>query len=557
MKHYHTICQSVRGESHIRRGIPKEDAAKVVRFEDRVVAAVSDGHGDPRCMRSQVGAHLAVNITLDILRDWDVGCGNDDAKQLHARVTALAHEIIDRWNLAVETHFKENPLTEAELQAAGNMRLSYVQGKHISHIYGATLIALMQSKDTLFFLQKGDGRAVMIDSQGRFNDQVIPWDDRCYLNVTTSLCDPDAPDTFTYRLLSGEDTDNISAVMLGSDGVEDSFANSDLMNAYYGLLATECIENGEAATEEAMLNDLAEMSKYGSKDDISVVGLIDPETIPAIKPVFERMQKLGTLSLKFESSTARFSSMAAAFTRRLQQLQAKQKAFEAFKRNREIIELNYVQDPFQTDRLKQELESIQLEIDQRNAKEQLLQERVSTSTEALQKTSRALTGIEQDQTQLLNRIEHRSPGTLPFLPPEHSAWVLELSKFRQLDLKALFADQERKLKHDKQELEDWQKQTQTMELRKIKLAMDLENFKLAQQSRDERNRKKIEARIKKHEEEEDRLKRELFNTKADFEAYEKKYEAAKLEREQLLTQIEQLKRSVPTACPLEDCDGME
>ena len=38
---------------------------------------------------------------------------------------------------------------------------------------------------------------------------------------------------------------------------------------------------------------------------------------------------------------------------------------------------------------------------------------------------------------------------------------------------------------------------------------------------------------------------------------QKKYEAAKLEREQLLTQIEQLKRSVPTACPLEDCDGME
>ena len=339
MKHYHVICQSVRGESHVQRRTPKEDAAAVIRMDDRVIGAVSDGHGDPRCMRSQVGAQMAVDIALELLRDWDAEDTLEGETLLDSHIASLARAIVDRWNQTVAAHFQENPLTEAELLNAGNLKESYIQGRRISHIYGATLIAFLRSKDYLLLLQKGDGHAVLIDRQGRIDDRVIPWDDRCYLNVTTSLCDMDASDTFTYCILRNGEVEDIAAVMLGSDGVEDSFSNPDLMGAYYGLLAVECIENGEEATNMAMLDDLAEMSKYGSKDDISVVGLIDPEIIPSLKPIFERMQKRGTLVLKLESSASRLASMSAAHARREQQLRAKRRLLEEYqRRSAEIIE---------------------------------------------------------------------------------------------------------------------------------------------------------------------------------------------------------------------------
>lgn len=549
MKQYHVICQSVRGESHIQHGTPKEDAAAVIRLDDRIVGAVSDGHGDPRCMRSQLGSQMAVDIALELLRDWDAEGAGDDAALLGPRVDALAHEIIDRWVRAVESHFRENPLTEAELQDAGNLKPVYLQGRHIPHIYGATLIALLRTRDSLFLLQKGDGHAVVIDRQGGVDDQVIPWDDRCYLNVTTSLCDPDAADTFKYRLLRGGEVEDIAAVLLGSDGVEDSFSVPDLMGAYYGLLAVECVENGEEATDEAMLSDLAEMSKYGSKDDISVVGLIDPEAIPPLKPVFERMQQRGTLALKLESSTARLGSMSAAFTRREQQLQAKQRALEEFRRESSAIiekrdalaERGTLPDPTKNKGSKRDLESLQRQIDQRNGEEARLRKRVSALTADYDSYERKLSAARLKHAKLIDRIENPSADPFFFFQREMTLWELKDCKDQLCDLEDAFAELEQQLKSAEQELEDWQAQTRALEQRRKALAGELEEAKRVKRSGTDRQRRDLDAQIEQRAEEESRLEREVAEIEADFETYGKKLDAARRERDQLLAEIEQLK----------------
>ena len=541
MKQYQVICQSVRGASHIRRGTPKEDAAAVVRLNDRIIGAVSDGHGDPRCMRSDIGSQLAVDIAMELLREWDPGNVFDDAEAFDARVTALAQGIVDRWNQAVEAHFRENPLTETELKDAGNMRSGFLQGRHISHIYGATLIALLRTEEYLFLLQKGDGHAVVIDRDGNVNDQVVPWDNRCYLNITTSLCDPDASDTFTHRLLQGEEAGNIAAVMLGSDGVEDSFANSDLMGAYYGLLAVECAENGEEATEKAMLRDLSEMSEYGSKDDISVVGLIDPEAVLPLKPLFERMQQRGALALKLQSSVTRLSSMSAAYARREQQLQAKRDELEAIRRSGvETAQSGAVRkeregarDPARM----QELETLQREINQRNAQEAILRKRVNAYAADYEKYDRELSSVKLEYANLLNRFENPNANPLLFILRENALWKLESCKDRLLDMCEAFDEEERQLKQAEQELEDWQRQTQALEQRRKKLA---DEQKSALHS-DAQLRHDAEIKSGQPSAEEERLERELSEIEADFEAYRKKYEAARQERDQLLAQIEQLK----------------
>ena len=549
MKDYMVICQSVQGESHIQRGTPKEDAAAVIRLDDRIVGAVSDGHGDPRCMRSQVGSQLAVDIVLELLRDWSFEGALDDAALIDSRLTALAHEIIDRWNQAVEAHFRENPLTEEELQNAGNMRSSYLQGRHITHIYGSTLIALLRLEDSLLLLQKGDGHAVVIDREGRVDDQVIPWDDRCYLNVTTSLCDSDAPDTFTWRLLFPEEVENIAAVLLGSDGVEDSFSNPELMGAYYGLLAAECVENGEEATEKAMLSDLAEMSKYGSKDDISVVGLIDPEKIPPLKPVFERMQKRGTLALRLDSSTTRLGSMSAAYARREQQLQAKRRALEEYRQaSREIIEKRDLleeqgstPDMLILQERKRDRESLQRKIDQRNIEEGRLRKRVSGLTADYERYDRKRSAARLKHAQLLDKVNHPSADPFFFFQNELTLWQLKDSEEHLRDYDDVFEEVERHLKQKEQQLEKWQAQTQALERRMKEIDDELEDVELARQSETERQRRNLEVELEQRAEEEERLMREVAGLEADFESYGKKYDAARREREQLLAEIEQLK----------------
>ena len=554
MKHYQVICQSVRGESHIRRNTPKEDAAAVVRLDDRIIGTVSDGHGDPRCMRSQVGSQLAVDAAVEMLRDWEIEGACDD-QHLESRIRELSRGIVDRWTRAVEAHFAENPLTDAELNDAGNLRASYLQGRYISHIYGATLLALLRWDDRLLLLQKGDGHAVVIDKRGCIDDQVIPWDDRCYLNVTTSLCDSDAADTFTYRLLRGEAVEDIAAVMLGSDGVEDSFSNSDLMGAYYGLLATECVENGEAATEEAMLRDLSEMSRYGSKDDISVVGLIDPEAIPPLKPVFERIQKRGTLALKLEKCTARLGSMSAAYARREQQMQAKQQALEAFRsKTAEIAagrdtpdEDHGVLNQMKLGKLERDLEMLQRRINQRNDEELRLRKQVSASAEEYKKRERERSSARLKYARLLDSLEQFDGNPLSFLWKDNDLWMLESLKDHYLDTDEAFSEQERLLRHAEQDLEDWQKKTQAMELRRKKLTDEIEEARRAQNSRT--GRRSIEAEIEQRGGEESRLEREAAEIRADFEAYCDKYEAAKRERDQLAAEIEQMKESAPIAHP--------
>ena len=404
-------------------------------------------------------------------------------------------------------------------------------------------------KDSLFLLQKGDGHAVVIDRQGAVSDQVIPWDDRCYLNVTTSLCDSDAAGSFTWRLLQGDEVEDIAAVMLGSDGVEDSFANSDLMGAYYGLLAVECVENGESATEAAMLNDLAEMSRYGRKDDISVVGLIDPEAMPPLKPIFERMQKRGALALKLESVTARLNSMSAAYARREQQLQAKRQALEAYQRaSAEIAGKQDAQDDrrsmtdrFRLGKLRHDLESLQREIDRRNAEEARLRKRVSAATADYDKYNRELSAARLEMTRLIDRCENPGSDPLSMIQREYAFWELENCKDRLDYLNDAFSEQEHVLQRTEQDLDKWQKDTQSLEQHRKKLSDELEGYKVSQHAAVEQQRRHVEAELEQRNEEENRLKHELSDIEADFEDYGKKYDAAVSDRDQLVQEIEKLK----------------
>ena len=408
MKNEIIIHQSVRGESHIQRGTPKEDAAVCVRFDDRIIGVVSDGHGDQRCMRSEIGSQMAVDITLEILKGWDLQAACDADGLFEDQIHLLARTIVDKWTKAVTAHFQEVPLTENELQKAGNFLEFYQKGEKISHIYGATLIAFLQTQDKLLFLQKGDGHAFVINQQGETENDIIswdaiPWDDRCLLNVTTSLCDSDAADSFTWRLITGSEMENIAAIMIGSDGVEDSFPNLEMAGLYYGNLAVACAENGVEETEQTLELDLEKMSRNGSKDDISIAGLVYPNRILPLKQKLEAKKEIGQLIIQMESLKSRLSSMNSAFSRREQIVREKEE-----KLNRYQSETREIED--QQEKLERKIDMQKLLLDDRYSEEEKLQREIDESIQAYDDYKQKLDAVKKEYDEIGNQLEALQAG---------------------------------------------------------------------------------------------------------------------------------------------------
>lgn len=68
MSNYHSFSASVQGASHVKKKIVMQDASG--NFEDEKVKliALSDGHGDSSCFRSDRGSKLIVDVGIAELK---------------------------------------------------------------------------------------------------------------------------------------------------------------------------------------------------------------------------------------------------------------------------------------------------------------------------------------------------------------------------------------------------------------------------------------------------------------------------------------------------------
>ena len=91
--------------------------------------------------------------------------------------------------------------------------------------YRTTLIAAVQAKNFWFGLHIGDGKCVTVNPAGEYT-QPIPWDEKCFLNQTTSLCDEQALHSFRYYF--GK-VDLPLAIFIATDGVDDTFGTDEAL----------------------------------------------------------------------------------------------------------------------------------------------------------------------------------------------------------------------------------------------------------------------------------------------------------------------------------------
>lgn len=314
---------TVRGASHTRHGIPCQDDSCSYNDPDGrfQIATIADGHGDQTCVRSDQGSRFAVDSANDALKELaqvalegggfeDAGFGDlVNATTGGFAMRNLCKRIVSLWHERVKENLTENPLSECEMDDAGDaVGNEYRRGIGLNRAYGTTLIACLICDDKALFVHQGDGRCDVFHKNGTV-DQPVPWDDRCFDVFTTSMCDRDAAvkmRTWVIDLL----VDPLVAVFMGSDGIEDSFVNMEGTHCFYRRLADTLVKLGTGdKLDERLGNDLSELSESGSADDVSVAGIVDIEGIKSLLSSFKQMIRAYELEDKISEIDTRLLSM--------------------------------------------------------------------------------------------------------------------------------------------------------------------------------------------------------------------------------------------------------
>lgn len=254
---------SRRGSSHERTGAPNQDAYAVQRVGSSVVAAVADGHGGRRYVRSQVGSALAVRLAAEIGVEL-LSARRPDASEA---ARALPARLLPAWRAAVDTHYHQHPLTPDETERAGTEQLDP------AILYGATLIVALAAHDVVAVAQIGDGSA--LGAAPHRVEHLVPGDDRLVANETTSLCLPNALADFRWGTAHFETG---SAVLLSTDGYGNSFASEGWEDEVMTDLVTELDSHGFEEVAASLGSWAGDSAAVGG-DDVTLVLL--SRTLPA------------------------------------------------------------------------------------------------------------------------------------------------------------------------------------------------------------------------------------------------------------------------------------
>ncbi len=339
MGHLITFNVTCKGASHIKSGKPCQDFSLSWKSDngDILVAIVCDGHGGDTYVRSDRGSKLAAEIALYNIkhmvetvspqlfleREGAVTArpeNEDDIfhkqRQIHQKTSVNEDDIqsqqerqdnafyeavtpirdIDQemqrlfaciytqWTLAIEEDAKNNPFTDWEN--------SQLNGMRITKAYGTTLMAFVRTPLYWFAFHIGDGKMLCCDANLNWREPV-PWDCNCFLNITTSLCLREPLHSFRYAFNGKGEFP--AAVIMGSDGLDDSWCTMDNLKNFYSSSLSIFNDLKEEETIKEMREYLPRLSEKGSRDDMSMAGIIDMDMIVNSVSIYKKQKELNSI----------------------------------------------------------------------------------------------------------------------------------------------------------------------------------------------------------------------------------------------------------------------
>lgn len=356
-----------QGASHIKKNLVCQDCATTAVTDDgTVILALSDGHGSERYFRSDDGSRIAVEVAVgaakEFLSHFNPGMmlgADDSASYIRAGVPYdalpdgpgmlpspemarlfghFARAIILRWHRAIISHWNENPVDFGKLSPAIN-RYYIEDGRldesKIPKAYGCTLMLAVRAAGFWFAMHIGDGKIIAFRVDGTAWEPV-PWDKACFTTTTTSLCELDEKRT---RLAYGTDMDDVAALFLGSDGMDDSFPDIAGLESTYGInFIRRMVVSGLDLNENSYLERLLDYISHNfSGDDMSVAYWVDSESLSGMIPGILKAE-VGRLVRMIADCDTRIERIHRDILRNDESLERIGKDFAKLKEGRSLLE---------------------------------------------------------------------------------------------------------------------------------------------------------------------------------------------------------------------------
>ena len=315
------IGETVPGASHIRAEIPNQDAILQVRESGRslpIILSVADGHGSPKCFRSNYGSRFAVKKSAQIVGEFlDERRGKFDLAEIETKgKDYLPKEFVKKWRKTVEYHLKNNSFTDEEFKkleeksGAGARKL--IEENPLL-AYGTTSLTVALEEDFVLYLQLGDGDILNVSETGEVT-KPLPEDARLLANETTSMCLKDAEKDFRFFVQKISSEQSPALVLLSTDGYLNSFSDeAGFFQAGTDILNMLAAENGFGAVNENLKAWLEEATQMGSGDDCTVGIIYRPDVLKKSEKTTES-ETLETTTITETPPSPETSQAIAALT---------------------------------------------------------------------------------------------------------------------------------------------------------------------------------------------------------------------------------------------------
>lgn len=286
------IGESVKGASHVRSGLPNQDAIR--RFPESgiglpLILAVSDGHGSAKSFRSDRGSRFAVETAIKVIQEFFLSSQPSDVNFSALKDAAerlLPQRLVNEWRKAVnkdlglsendEEKLTNKPnFTDEEkkilVQKDGEAAWQAVEN-NIFLAYGATLLAVLVTEFFIVYIQLGDGDILEVDSKGN-TTRPLERDPNLIANETTSLCMNKAWNEFQIHLEQypkGTPKQMPALILVSTDGYSNSFSTDEgffkIGRDYQQMFKSNLTEE----VRQKLEGFLQETSEKGSGDDITL-----------------------------------------------------------------------------------------------------------------------------------------------------------------------------------------------------------------------------------------------------------------------------------------------
>ena len=266
---FNGFSHSVMGASHEKTNLVCQDSSAFKAEDHYAIAVVADGHGSKKHFRSHLGSKFPVEAAIEAIDRY-----YEDREALEANLPDnyklilknIEKQIISNWNVRIEKHLAENPVTEEEKSKFTKEEFEAILPESY---YGSTLVVAVAGENYTFGVQIGDGSLVAIFEDGK---AVMPmeYNEAAPANVTASVCNSNAAGMFSSFYAPNK---RLIALYGSTDGLYTSFGSEYDFLDYHTIITSQLVNLETFKT--VIKNNLSKRSHFGTEDDISLACIYD------------------------------------------------------------------------------------------------------------------------------------------------------------------------------------------------------------------------------------------------------------------------------------------